>query len=108
MAKDKVNTFIGFCVKARKITLGSGAIDTLRGGVYLLIICSSSAKNTWRLALKYKNRFGCPLMVCKCGLENAVNKPGCKIAAVKDKNLANAIFANACEEYEIYAGGVES
>ena len=47
-------------------------------------------------------------MLCKCGLENAVNKPGCKIAAVKDKNLAEAILANACEEYEIYAGGVES
>ena len=108
MAKDKVNTFIGFCVKARKITLGSGAIDTLRGGVYLIIVCSSAAKNTFKLALKNKNRFYCPLMICNCGLENAVNKQGCKIAAVKDLNLANAIIANACEEYEIYAGGVES
>ena len=108
MAKEKADTFIGFCVRARKITLGSGAIGTLRGGVHLIIVCSSAAKNTFRLALKYKNRFSCPLMICRCGLENAVNKPGCKIAAVKDKNLAKAIIANACEEYEIYAGGVEN
>lgn len=108
MAKDRVNTFIGFCVRARKICLGSGAIDTQRGGVYLIIVCSSAGKNTFRLALKYKNRFSCPLMICKIGLENAVNKPNCKIAAIKDKNLAEAIIADACEEYEIYAGGVES
>ncbi len=107
MAKDKVNTFIGFCIKARKITLGSGGIDVLKKGVHLIIVCSSVAKNTFSAALKYKNRFGCPLMICKCGLENAVHKPGCKIAAVRDKNLADAIIANACEEYEIYAGGVE-
>lgn len=108
MARGKVDTFIGFCVKARKITLGSGAIGTLRGGVYLIIICSSAAKNTSKLALKYKKRFSCPLMICNCGLENAVNKEGCKIAAIRDKNLADAIVANACEEYEIYAGGVEN
>lgn len=108
MASDKVNTFIGFCVKARKIALGSGAIGVLRGGVHLILLCSSAAKNTSKLALKYSKRFSCPLMICNCGLENAVNKPGCKIAAVRDKNLANAIIANACKEYEIYAGGVES
>ncbi len=108
MAKDKVNAYIGFCLKARKITLGSGAIDVLRRGVSLVIVCSSAGKNTFGLALKFKNRFGCPLMICNCGLENAVNKAGCKIAAVRDRNLANAIIANACEEYEIYAGGVES
>lgn len=46
-------------------------------------------------------------MICRCGLETAVNKPGCKLAAVRDEGLANAIVANACEEYEIYAGGVK-
>lgn len=108
MAKSKVDAYIGFCVRARKIVLGSGAIATQRGGVHLVIVCSSAAKNTFKLALKYKNRFSCPLMICNCGLENAVNKPDCKIAAVKDEHLAKAILANACEEYEIYAGGVEN
>ena len=108
LAKDKVNAYLGFCVKARKIVLGLGAIDTLRGGVHLILVCSSAGKNTFKLALKYKNRFECPLMICKCGLEYAVNKSNCKIAAVKDLNLAKAIVANACEEYEIYDGGVEN
>lgn len=46
-------------------------------------------------------------MICNCGLENAVHKPDCKLAAVRDISLANAIIANACEEYEIYAGGTD-
>ncbi len=108
MAKNKVETFIGFCVKSRNIVYGSGSIDVQRRGVYVILLCSSAQKNTVKLALKFSRRFNCPVMLCKCGLENAVNKPGCKIAAVKDKNLAEAILANACEEYEIYAGGVES
>ena len=107
MAKNKVETFIGFCVKARKISLGAGAIDVLRHGVYLIIVCSSGSENCFKLALKYKKKFNCPLMICRCGLETAVNKPGCKLAAVRDEGLANAIVANACEEYEIYAGGVK-
>lgn len=105
MAKNKVETYIGFCVKARKILLGSGVVDTAKSGVFLILVCSTASENTFKLALKYKNRFSCPLVICKCGLENAVNKPNCKIAAIKDESLAHAIVENVCDEYELYAGG---
>lgn len=105
MAKSKVETFIGFCVKARKITYGSGAIDTLKNGVYLLIISADISENSKKLALKYKNRFSCPLIVCKSDFEAAVNKAGCKMAAIRDQGLARAISENADDNYEIYCGG---
>ncbi|MDE6000950.1 MAG: hypothetical protein K2G96_01295, partial [Clostridia bacterium] len=92
MAQSKVKTYVGFCIKARKIALGAGAIESLKGGVYLLLMDGSAAKNSQRLALKYKNRFSCPLLVCKDGFEEVVNKPTCKIAAVRDKSLADAIL----------------
>lgn len=104
MAKSKIDTYIGFCIRSRKIALGAGAIDTVKKGVYLIIVCSTAAQNSFKLALKYKNRFNCPMMICKCGLENAVNRPTCKIAAIRDESLARAIVDNACEEYELYAG----
>lgn len=107
MAKNKVETFLGFCVRARKIAMGSGAIDCEKKKVYLVIVCSTGSENCFKLALKYKNRFSCPLMICRCGLENALHKAGCKLAAIKDESLAKAIIANACEEYEIFAGGVD-
>ena len=107
MAKGKVETFIGFSIKSGKISLGSGAISTLRGGVYLLIMDGGSAKNSVRLALKFRRRFNCPLIVCKSGFEDAVNKPGCKIAAIKDKGFAKAILEIIDGNYELYAEGGE-
>lgn len=98
----KVEAYLGFCLRARKITLGSGSIDMLKNGVYLIIVCSTASENAFKLALKYKNRFSCPLMVCKAGLENAVHKAGCKLAAVRDMELARAIISNAGEDYELY------
>lgn len=105
MGKDKAETFIGFCIKSGNLSHGSGAISTLHGGVFLLIMDGDSAKNSVRLALKFKRRFKCPLLVCKQGFGEAVNKPGCKIVAIRDKNLANAILNNKGTNYELYAEG---
>lgn len=105
MTKSKVETYLGFCIKARKIALGSGAISTLRGGVHLLMMDGGAAKNSQKLALKFKNTFSCPLVVCKSGFEEAVNRAGCKIAAIRDAELAKAILASLDDNYELYSGG---
>ncbi|MBD5584560.1 MAG: hypothetical protein HDQ88_05715 [Clostridia bacterium] len=105
MANSKIETFIGFCIKSSKITYGSGAIATLRQGVQLIILDGASAKNSKRLALKYANRFSCPLLICKTEFERIVNKEGCKLCAVRDGELAKAILANLDDNYELYAGG---
>lgn len=105
MAKSKVETYIGFCIKSGKISIGSGAISTLKGGVKLLILDGNAAKNSKRLALKFKNRFGCPLVICKEGFESAVNREGAKIAALKDGELSDAILKNLDDNYELYVGG---
>ena len=62
---ERIETFIGFCVKTRRITLGAGAVDCLRDKVYLLILSADAAKNTKKSAIKFKNRFSCPLLICK-------------------------------------------
>ena len=98
----KVETYIGFCLRARKIALGSGTVDLLKKGVYLVLVCSTASENTFKLAIKFKNRFNCPLIVCKSGLENAVHREGCKVAAITDAQLAKAICDNVGEDYELY------
>ncbi len=103
MIKSKVDTFIGFSVKSGNVTFGGDAIARLRGGVYALIMCNTAAKNTQKLAIKYKSKFFCPLVVCYSGLENAVNKVGCKLIAIRDKNLAKAITDNLDGNYKLYA-----
>lgn len=105
MERSKVETFIGFSIKSRKICLGAGAIEVQKGGVYLMIISADAAINTQKLAIKLKNRFRCPLSVCKRGFDEIVNKPNCKIAALQDKNLAKAVMENLDDNFEYYAGG---
>lgn len=105
MGRTKIETFIGFCKKAGKLSLGSGAVDTLKKEVYLLIVSADASDNTKKLAVKYKNRFMCPLLICKSEFDFIVNKPGCKIAAVRDGQLAKAILDNLDDNYELYAGG---
>ena len=105
MSKGKIETYIGFCIKSGKITLGSGGIYSLKSGVYLIIVDAEAAKNTQKLEMKIKNRFSCPLIVCKSGFEAAVNKSGCKIAAIRDRELSKAILTSLDETYELYFGG---
>lgn len=100
----KIETYIGFCLKARKISLGTGTVDLLKKGVYLIIVCSTASENAKKLAIKFKNRFSCPLIQCNIGLENVVHKEGCKIAAVRDENLARAIMENLTPDYELCDG----
>lgn len=105
MGKSKAETFIGFCIKARKISFGSGAIDTLKNGVYALIVSGDAADNTKKLAVKYSKRFNCPLIFCKADFEKIVNRAGCKIVALRDRQLAKAVLENLDNDYELYAGG---
>lgn len=101
--EGKVEAYIGFCLKARKIALGAGTIDLIKNGVYLVLVCSTASENAFKLALKYRRRFSCPLVICKTGLENVVHRSGCKLAAVRDENLARAICGNLDRDYELYA-----
>ena len=107
MEQSKVRSYIGFCFKSRKITLGSSAIGTLNGGVYLLILDGNAKKNSLRYALKYKNRFLCPLLICNDNFEEVVKKPLCRLVAIRDKNLAEAILKSGDKLYELYTEGGE-
>ena len=99
--KSRAQTFIGFCVRARKITTGAGAIDYLKKDVWLILVCSTASQNSLAAAKKYAKRHACPLMMCYSGLENAVNKADCKMAAVRDKGLAQAICNSADENFQL-------
>lgn len=104
MIKSKIESYIGFAIRARKIRLGSGAISTLRAAD-LLIMDGTAAKNSQRLALKFKNRFSCPLVVCESGFAELIGKPDCKIAAICDKNLSDAILDNLDGNFRLYLSG---
>lgn len=106
MVNPKLSAYLGFAIKAGKLTMGFNAVETLRKQVYLLIVCDSASENSKKQALKLHKKFSCPLLLCSGELlENVVKKPLCKFVAVRDKNFAEAILNVRDGGFGIYAGG---
>lgn len=106
MAKSKIETFLGFCIKANQIAFGVNTIELLKKGVHLIVACSSVSDNGKKAAIKLKNKFNCPLIICNCNLESVLHKNGVKTVAIKDKNLADAIIKNVDDNFELYTEGL--
>ena len=106
--KSKIETYLGFCVRARKLVFGAEEAEKQRKGVFLLISDGSIGPNSLKILLKAKERLGCPLLTTAEGvLGECLHKPTVKAVAVKDKNLASAILA-ALEgepQFKLYSGG---
>ncbi len=109
MEKNKIETYLGFCIRSRKIVFGAESIEKLRKGVYLLVIDGGVGKNSLKSVLLAQERLRCPIVASKDagGLGETLHRPAVKAAAVTDKNLAAAILA-ACEgdsQFKLYSGG---
>ncbi len=106
MQRSKAESYLGFCLKAGKLTCGFNAIESLKKDVYLLLLCGTASDNAKKEAVKLQKKFGCTLLVATPRtLEEFVNRANCKLAAVRDKNLANAILSVQDGNFRNYSGG---
>lgn len=108
MGKSKIETYLGFCVRARKIVLGAESIEKQKKGVFLLIVDGGIGKNSLKPVLQAKERLACPLLETDEGaLGELLHRPAVKAAAVKDEHLASAILSVVESEPQIkfYSGG---
>lgn len=108
MERSKIGTYLGFCLRAGKLTLGVDRAETLKKGVYLLLADGSLSENSGKAMAKLQEKFSCPLIVAEgVSLGELLHRPAVKAAAVRDKNLASAILAAADgdDRYKIYSGG---
>lgn len=103
MEKNKVDSFIGFAIKARDIVFGLYSIENYKKKIHLLIMCESAKKNTIKSALNFKEKFEVPLITTKdILLDDVVFKKDCKLIAITNKNLADAIMNNLNNNYLIF------
>ncbi|MBQ3235630.1 MAG: hypothetical protein IJA97_05685 [Clostridia bacterium] len=104
MEKSKPLTFIGFAIRARKVRAGTNAIATLKGGVTVLIICESASENAFKEAIKLSKKFNAPLVVSKTyKVEDLIKKQHCKLLAIQDESLGNAILQNLDNHFQEYS-----
>ena len=79
MEQTKLNTFIGFAIKARKAKLGVNAVKTLKRAD-LLILCSTSSENTLKESVSLSKKLNAKLYILKeIKLEDVVFKENCKL-----------------------------
>ena len=108
MEKSKIETYLGFCIRARKISFGIDEIEKQKKGVFLLLSDETLSENSFKVMQKAKESFTCPLILTKAGrLGELLHKPAVKAVAIKDKNLADAIVSVAKGEsqFKLYSGG---
>lgn len=96
LKNDKIETYLGFCTKAGKITFGLDRMEQLKRSPYLLLADKTLSENSMRKATELAEKFHCPLLVCEgVSLGEILHKPACKAAAVSENNLAAAILSVA-------------
>ena len=99
MEKSKIETYLGFCIRARKIIFGAETIEKQKKGVFLLVIDVAIGKNSLKPILRAQEKLGCPLYITDEGvLAEWVHRPAVKAVAVTDDHLASAILSVADSE----------
>ncbi len=105
--KSKIETYLGFCVRAGKITFGVDRIEKLKKSA-LLIADGGVGKNSFKPTLLVKERLGCPLLVTDEGvLGQYLHRPAVKVVAINDEHLAKAILSVVDSEpqFKVFSGG---
>lgn len=111
MEKNKIETYLGFCIRAGKIVFGVDRLEKQKKGVYLIIVDGGVGKNSLKPALLAKTRLRCPMITSENGvLGETLHRPAVKVAAITDEHLATAILSvvDSVSQFKLYSGGDDS
>ncbi len=92
----KIESYLGFCIKAGKAALGLDRAEALRRPAALLMADKELSEGSLKRAARLAEKFDCPLILCEgASLGQMIHRPACKFLAVSEKHLAAAIVASA-------------
>ncbi len=105
--KSKIETYLGFCIRSRKIVFGVDETAKQKKS-FLLLVDNALGESSFKEMKKAWERLQCPMLVVDDGVLGALlHKEGVKAVAIKDKNLASAMLSVAESEpqFKLYSGG---
>ena len=108
MGTNKIETYLGFCIRAQKIIFGVEMIERQKKGIKLLVADGAIGKNSLKSIVQAQGKFGCPFLMTDGGLLGEIlHRPAVKVIAVTDDSLAAAIVAEAKNQpqFTFYSGG---
>lgn len=101
MEKDKIESLLGFAVKAGKLVYGADSLETTRTRVYAVFTCSTASENTRQKVRKLTSAKRIPMVITKNELQYIVSRKNCKVIGVTDRQMAEAMLARVNESYYI-------
>ena len=102
---DKVKSLLGFAIKAGKIVYGVDNINASRRRKHLIVVCHSLSENAMKQLVR-NNSTTEILRVKYALLEDVVFKQNCKVIALMDKQMAQAILDNFNrDKYDLISEG---
>lgn len=105
---DKIESILGFAVRANKIIYGLDNIEILRKKRYLIIVCPSLSQRSTRRAIAIAEEKKIPLIRTKSKpLEEIVHKTQCKAIALTDHQMSRAIMQYINDNYEVLTSEVK-
>ena len=100
MEKDKIESLLGFAVKAGKLVYGADSLETTRTRVYAIFTCCTASENTKKKMRELATAKRIPLIFTKKELQYIVSRKNCKVIGVTDKQMAGAMLTRLNESYD--------
>lgn len=100
MAQDKVTALVGFAIKAGKIIFGTDAIERSHRKKGLIIACKTLSEGSLEKLVRQSG--GTTVILSRVTpVSELTHKNGCKVIAVTDKQMSDAILKNINGNYQI-------
>lgn len=104
--QGKISSYIGFAVKSGAAVFGIDALERCKKKVYIVIFSSDLSARSKKNALVLAEKFSAVVVTTETGgVEAAAHKTNCKLIALTDKNLGEAVI-KALEndrEFKLYS-----
>lgn len=91
---NKIISYIGFAIKAKKVIVGQSHLKRTDKRLYLVLVCSSASENLIDLAKNLAFKNVCDYIITKPRLDTLTNIQDVKIIGITDENLSRAIIDN--------------
>lgn len=107
MLRDKIESLIGFAVKAGKTVYGADAIESTKTRYYLIFLCNTASDNTKNKVISIAQNKHVKVIVTEKELQYAVNRKNCKVLAITDKQMSEAMLKSLGENYRLISAEVK-
>lgn len=100
---EKIESLLGFAVKAGKVLYGIDAIENLRSRVYLILYGYDLGENTLNKLISVAQYRKVPLIRTGKPMNELVFREGVKIVGISDRQMAKAMKKYVNENFILIA-----